>query len=106
MLYEEIGGTAVLKTAVAVLYQRMLADPAVAPWFSDIDMERLRSHQHAFLTTALGGPDVFTGRNLADAHAGLHVSVEAFDRMTDHLTGVLRDLGVATAAVAEVSERL
>lgn len=106
MLYEEIGGATVLRTAVAVLYQRVLADPALAPWFVGVDMVRLRAHQHAFLTSALGGPNVFAGRDLADAHKGLHVSAAAFDRLTEHLTAVLRDLGVAPDAVAEVSGRL
>jgi hemoglobin len=106
MLYEEVGGAAVLRTAVAVLYQRVLADPALAPWFVGVDMDRLRAHQHAFLTSALGGPNVFAGRTIADAHQGLHISGAAFDRLTDHLTAVLRDLGVAPDAVAEVSGRL
>ncbi len=106
MLYEEIGGAAVLRTAVAVLHQRVLADPALAPWFTNVDLVLLRAHQHAFLTAALDGPNLFTGRHLTDAHAGHHVSNEAFDRLTDHLTAVLRDLGVAPAKVAEVSERL
>jgi hemoglobin len=106
VLYEQIGGVAVLRAAVTVLYQRILADPALAPYFNDVDMERLRAHQHAFLTSALDGPNLFTGRDLAEAHAHLHVTTEAFDRLTDHLTGVLRDLGVDPATVAEVSQRL
>jgi hemoglobin len=106
MLYEEIGGAAVLRPAVAVFYQRVLADPVLAPWFVGVDMDRLRAHQHAFLTAALGGPNVFAGRDLAEAHRGLHVSTAAFDRLTEHLTAVLRDLGVAPDAVAEVGARL
>jgi hemoglobin len=106
MLYEEIGGAAVLRTAVAVLQQRVLADPSLAPWFVAVDLDQLRAHQHAFLTAALDGPNLFAGRHLADAHAGLRISTDAFDRLTDHLTGVLRDIGVAPATVAEVSERL
>jgi hemoglobin len=106
MLYEEIGGVAVLRTAVSVLYQRVMADPVLAPWFEGVDLERLRAHQHAFLTAALDGPNVFAGRRPDEAHAGLHVTDEAFDRLTDHLTGVLRDLGVAPETVAAVSARL
>jgi hemoglobin len=106
MLYEEIGGVAVLRTAVTVLYQRVLADPVLAPWFAGVDLERLRAHQHAFLTAALDGPNVFAGRGPDQAHAGLHVTGEAFDRLTDHLTGALRDLGVAPETVAAVGARL
>jgi hemoglobin len=106
MLYEEIGGAAVLRTGVAVLHQRVLADPQLAPWFAGVDLDQLRAHQHAFLTAALGGPNLFAGRTLTDAHAGLGVTAEAFDRLTEHLAGALRDLGVAPSVLAEVLERL
>jgi hemoglobin len=106
MLYEEIGGPAVLRTVVAVLYQRVLADPLLAPYFAGVDLDRLRTHQHAFLTAALGGPNVFAGRQLTDAHAGLCITTEAFDRLVEILTAVFRDLAVAPATVAEVSARL
>jgi hypothetical protein len=43
---------------------------------------------------------------LSDAHAGLRVTTEAFDRLTEHLAGALRDLGVAPTVLAEVVERL
>ena len=106
MLYSEIGGVRVLRTAVTVLYQRVLADPVLAPWFAGVDLDQLRAHQHAFLTAALDGPNVFAGRPPDEAHAGLHVTGAAFDRLIDHLTGVLRDLGVAPATVAEAAARL
>lgn len=105
-LYEEIGGAAVVKTAVSVFYQRVLADPALAPWFAGVDLERLRAHQRAFLMVTLGGPDLFTGREIAHAHAGLRITGRAFDTLVSHLTTTLHDLGVAPAAVARVGRRL
>ncbi len=105
-LYDEVGGAAGIKTAVAVLYQRLLDDPELAPWFSDVDLTRLRAHQRAFLTAALGGPDLFTGREMADAHAGRKVTDRAFEQLLSHLAVTLRDLGVAPTAVARVCRRL
>jgi hemoglobin len=105
-LYDEVGGAAGIKTAVAVLYQRLLDDPELAPWFADVDLTRLRAHQRAFLTAALGGPDLFTGREMADAHAGRKVTDRAFDQLLSHLAVTLRDLGVAPSAVARVCRRL
>ena len=105
-LYEEIGGAARLRTAVTLFYRRVLADPLLAPWFADVDLPRLRAHQQAFLTAALGGPDLFVGRDMAEAHAGLRITDRAFDQLVSHLAATLRDLGTAPAVVVRVCRRL
>ncbi|HWL02697.1 MAG TPA: group 1 truncated hemoglobin, partial [Microbacteriaceae bacterium] len=79
--YDEVGGHAGMKAAVRVLYDRVTADSLLGHYFEGIDMERLASHQHAFLAAALGGPDLFSGRDLHTAHAGLDITDEAFDAL-------------------------
>lgn len=105
-LFEEIGDAATLRTAVRLLYQRVLADPDLAPWFARVDISQLRAHQMAFLAGALGGPNLFNGRDLATAHAGLKVTDRAFDALIGHLAAALRDLGSAPAAVDQLVRRL
>ena len=105
-LFNEIGDAATLRTAVNLLYQRVLADPELAPWFAGVDVPRLRAHQLAFLAGAMGGPDLFNGRDLATAHAGLAITGEAFDALIGHLATALRDLGSSPAAVDRLVRRL
>jgi hemoglobin len=105
-LYDSLGGDPGLKTAVAVFYARVTADPELAPYFAGVDLDRLRSHQRAFLMAALGGPEIFTGRPLEAAHAGRGITDEHFDRLVDHLAATLGDLGGAPSDVAQVRERL
>jgi hemoglobin len=105
-LYELVGGHEALAAAVAVFYQRVLADPELRPWFDGVDISRLRSHQRAFLAGALGGPDLFAGRDLGAAHRGLRVTDRAFDSVLDHLACTLRDLGVNTIVVARIGEHV
>ena len=105
-VYDEIGGPASVKAAVSVFYDRVLADPTVAPWFEGIDITRLKSHQWAFLAAALGGPELFSGRDLADAHAGRAITDEGFDTIVEHLTTSLHDLGVTDDVVVAVRERI
>jgi hemoglobin len=105
-LFGQIGDAATLRTAVHLFYQRVLADPEMAPWFDEVDMPRLRAHQLAFLAGVLGGPDLFNGRDIAEAHAGLEITDEAFDRLIGHLATTLRDLGSAPAAVDGLMRRL
>lgn len=105
-LYDSLGGDDGLRTAVAVFYARVTADPELAPYFADVDLDRLRAHQRAFLMAALDGPTLFTGRPLEAAHAGRGITDEHFDRLVDHFAATLGDLGGAPSVVALVRERM
>jgi hemoglobin len=97
--YEAIGGRDAIRVAVDRFYDRVLADPTLAPWFAASDLDRLRAHQRAFFTTALGGPAEYAGRSVGHAHAGLRITDDAFDRVAQHLRATLLDLGVERATV-------
>jgi hemoglobin len=101
-IYEAIGGKDAVAAAVDLFYAKVLADPSLAPWFTDVDMDRLRAHQRAFLTAALGGPSDYDGRDMAVAHAGLDVTGEAFDQVATHLAATLTELGVDGETVATI----
>lgn len=100
--YDEIGGAGALKAAVAVFYQRVLDDPDLQAWFSDVDLQRLKAHQRAFLSHALGGPDLFAGRSMAEAHAGLAITDDAFQAVVEHLVITLHDLGISSEQLDRV----
>jgi hemoglobin len=105
-LYDEIGGQAAIKTAVTIFYNRVTADETLAAWFDGVDLSRLRTHQRAFLATALDGPPVFAGRNLREAHAGMAITDDAFTSIVTHLAVTLEDLEVADHIVAAVEAKL
>lgn len=105
-VYDELGGIDGVRTAVTVLYRRVLADPELAPWFDGVDLERLKSHQRAFLGAAFGGPLVFGGRGVAEAHSTMAITDAAFERIVETLLTALGDLGVAHEAIARVGARI
>ena len=100
--YDAIGGRDAIRVAVDRFYERVLADPTLAPWFATTDLDRLRAHQRAFFAAALGGPAEYAGRSVDRAHLGLGITDEAFDRVAEHLTATLLDLGVEPATVEAV----
>ncbi|WP_382309723.1 group 1 truncated hemoglobin [Herbiconiux sp. UC225_62] len=100
--YDEIGGHPAMKLAVVVFYNRVVADPLLAPYFAGISLERLRAHQVAFLSGVLGGPQAFAGRDLPAAHVAFAITDGAFDRMVEHLEFALVDVGAPATATAEV----
>jgi hemoglobin len=101
-IFDAIGGRDAVTAAVDLFYAKVLADPDLAPYFTDVDLDRLRVHQRSFLTTALGGPQAYDGRAMADAHQGLAITDAAFDRVATHLSSTLTELGVDDETVGAI----
>ena len=92
-----------MQLVTSAFYRRVLIDDLLAPYFAGVDMDRQVVMLAEFLAMAFGGPHAYTGRDLRTAHAGLAGLTDAhFDRVVDHLSGALRDYGVAEGDVATV----
>ena len=103
-LFERIGGDTAVTATVIKMYDKILDDQDLAPFFDDVDVETLRLSQSAFVTYAFGGPNQYTGKSLRASHAGavskglthLH-----FDRVATHLKSAMQELGVPADLIAE-----
>jgi hemoglobin len=96
-LYQRIGHAGGLLWLVNTLYQRVLADPLLMSYFKhldDQDRQWLRWHMLTLLAVVTGGPSKYDGRDLHQAHAELHITEDAFDRVVWHLQATLQELEV------------
>lgn len=93
-LYDQLGQEPGITKAVDEFYDRVLADPALQQYFADADVDKVREHQVALLSSVTGGPQQYTGRALDVTHRRLGVTHAAFDRVVGHLASTLDDLGV------------
>ena len=93
-VYEAIGGRAAVVAAAGGLYGRLLADPALSPFFPGGVAARHRRYVVTILGEALGGPERYRGPDLARAHRGLGISDTHFERAAARLRATLDDLGV------------
>jgi hemoglobin len=110
--YQRIGYAGGLLWLVNTLYKRVLADPLLMPFFKHLDNQDrrwLHWHMLTLLAVVTGGPSKYHGRDLQEAHADLHITEEAFDRVAWHLQATLQELGVQPedeqAILAEVGAR-
>src|SRR5215211_6840819 len=81
----------------SALYLRVLADPLLMPYFKHLDVRDrrwLRWHMLTLLAVVTGGPSRYQGRDLHEAHAELHITEEAFDRVVWHLQATLQELEI------------
>lgn len=103
-LYERIGGEKAVKATVIKMYDKILDDPLLAPFFENIDVEKLRLSQTAFVTYAFGGPNHYTGQSMRSAHQRAvadGLSDAHFDRVAAHLKRAMEELAVPAELIAE-----
>ncbi|HET9169317.1 MAG TPA: group 1 truncated hemoglobin [Actinospica sp.] len=101
--YERIGGGPALQLAVADFYELVLGDEELNGFFTETDMAQLKKHQAALLTSVLGGPSAYEGRDMVDAHAGLGITERQFLLVRDYLLSVLWKLHVPVDIIEAVS---
>lgn len=103
-LFERIGGESAVKATVVKMYDKILDDAELAPFFENLDVERLRRSQSAFVTYAIGGPNYYTGKSMRTAHASAvkdGLSDRHFDLVVAHLKSAMEELNVAADLIAE-----
>jgi hemoglobin len=105
-LYEKIGGQAAVDLSVDKFYDKVLDDVRIQHFFDNMDMDKQREHQRAFLTYAFGGTDKYQGRSMREAHRGLvmnrGLNEGHFRAVLENLEATLQELGVAPDLIAEV----
>ncbi|MDP9847324.1 group I truncated hemoglobin [Streptosporangium lutulentum] len=104
--YESIGGASSVREVVDRFYVAVLDDADLKPYFADVDMPGLKRHMVALLGSVLGGPKPYEGRELADAHRGMGIAGEHYDKVGDLLVTVLRGQGADEEVVRHVVHTL
>ncbi|MED5237966.1 MAG: methyl-accepting chemotaxis protein [Pseudomonadota bacterium] len=93
-LYSKVGGEPAITAVVSEFYDRVLADPALAPYFRHKQRQGLEELQVKFFSQALGGPQNYNGRAMDEAHQSLNITAKSFDKVASHLSETLLAVGV------------
>ncbi|HXN53525.1 MAG TPA: group 1 truncated hemoglobin [Candidatus Acidoferrum sp.] len=108
-LYDLIGGQPTVQAATESFYRRVFADETLRPFFKSSDMAQLRSRQSMFVSMLLGGRIVYTGADIAAAHARAReqgLNDGHFDRFLRHFREALVEVGVETDKADKVLKLL
>jgi len=101
-IYHRLGGQAAIDAAVELFYVKVLADKSVNHFFEDVNMNKQRKKQKAFLAAAFGGPVPYEGKDLRTAHASLDLKESDFNAIAGHLQATLKELKIDDKLIAEV----
>ncbi len=108
-LYEELGGQAAMTAAAHHLYLNIMNDDRIKGFFDTVDIARQERKMSTFLTQALGGPAIYEGRNMRQAHKkavenGLNDG--HFDAVLECVKKTLNDLGVGESQAGIVLDKI
>ena len=104
--YDRIGGAPAVTEAVERFYRRLLADDELAGFFTGTDLAVLKRHQVALISQVLDGPKSYAGRDLAEAHRSMDISIGQYKAVGAHLTAVLEELEVPRDIIDTVGQVL
>lgn len=101
-LFQKYGGFSKVSRIVLDLYDRLLDDDELGPFFDDVDLSRIVDHQTKFISSLLGGPASYTDEQILRMHAHLTIVGTQFDLLKDILSDTLTEHGVEAEDLATV----
>lgn len=93
-LYRALGGKAGIKRIVADFTELLVTDPRTAETFAETDLDRFRTMLAGQFCQLSGGPCVYEGLNMKDAHTGFDITKAQFAAGVEDLQAAMRKSGV------------
>lgn len=105
-LYEQFGGRAGVEALVEELLVRILEDERINAGFAETDLVNLNDRLVEQLCVELGGPCTYTGRGMAESHAGLGITEADFNALVEDLQDAMDARGIPFRAQNQLLRRL
>ena len=100
-LYQRLGGKAAFVAIVDDAVGNIASDPRINQRFRNADAHHLKNNLVGLLCLRAGGPCVYAGRNMADAHEAMHIRDDEFDALVENIAISLDKFKVAAPERAE-----
>ena len=107
-LYDRLGGAYAIATVVDAFIEKLLvndtlnANPAISEARAHVPKAGLKFQVTALVCQVTGGPQMYTGRSMKDAHRHLHITEAEWDAMVHDFVAVLDQFKVPKAEQAEL----
>lgn len=105
-LYEELGGQEGVAQIVELLLTRISEDPRIAEHFAAVDILNLNDKLIEQICFESGGPCVYTGKNMVEAHAARKVSHADFNALVEDLVWAMDQRDIPRPAQNRLLKRL
>ena len=78
-LYQALGGKPTLEKVHKLFYDKIYTHPWIKQYFEGTPQHIIESQQTDFMTTSMGGPEVYQGKFPNPAHKHMNITEELFD---------------------------
>ncbi|MFP5373521.1 MAG: group I truncated hemoglobin [Gammaproteobacteria bacterium] len=104
--FERFGGMPGIRAVVEDAIVRSVEDPRIAHHFAGANLVRLHDKLSEQICVELGGPCVYTGFPMAQAHAGRDIREADFNALVEHLVEAMEAHAVPRPAQNRLLARL
>jgi hemoglobin len=107
-LYDRLGGAYAIATVVDEFIETLLVDdvlnanPAIRDARAHVPKAGLKFHVTALVCQVTGGPQLYTGRSMKEAHTHLRITEKEWDAMVKDFVSVLDKYNVPKAEQQEL----
>jgi len=105
-LFQDMGGQDAIAKIASDTTDNFLADDRIKATFDNTNMDRFRKLLAEQFCVVAGGPCTYTGRNMHDAHKGLHLDNADFNAVVEDLQKAMDKDGVSFATQNRFLARL
>jgi hemoglobin len=84
-LYQRLGGHDAIAAVVDDAVTNVAADPRINQRFSVDALPRLKKNLADLICLRTGGPCTYTGKNMSEAHEGMHIRDDEFDALAEDI---------------------
>lgn len=102
-LYERLGAWDGINQIVRDTIANHQANPAIAHFFAEVDVDKLAGHVTAFFAAGTGGPAKYAGRDMTTTHAGMGLTDADFDSAVADVMKAVKSNGIGETEQAEVA---
>ena len=93
-LYQQLGGQAAIESITKHLLDRILTNPKIDFLFEDTDREDLHIKIVNQVCMETGGPCVYEGLDMVEAHSGMDIKYSEFDVFVEDFMLAMEDAGI------------
>ena len=101
-LYQRLGGTQGITQIANDLVDAHLSNPAIAPRFAKVCIEKLKKGAATFIIAGTGGPPIYKGKDMLATHKGMNISAHEFLATLDDVLATLEKNNIGQREQEEV----
>ncbi|PVZ20592.1 MULTISPECIES: group 1 truncated hemoglobin [unclassified Pseudomonas] len=105
-LYQALGGKPGITRLVEAMLINVAQDPRIVSHFKNVDPVRLRDKLVEKFCVETGGPCVYSGDSMAEAHKGQNISKAEFNALVEDLLKAMDSQGVPVPVQNRLIARL